>query len=119
MSQKGFTLIEVLVALVVLAIALFAVVMATTRNSQNAAYLQERTLAQIVGLNIYSELELGLIKIPPDHETQQGTREMLGKTWYWMAAFKPTSIHSMLVTEITVGLNPTDSTTKVKGFLRE
>ncbi len=49
--QRGFTLLEVLVALVVVALSLGAIVQATGGYTANQAYLRDRTFAEWVAHN--------------------------------------------------------------------
>ena len=55
--QSGFTLLEVLVALTVLAVALAALVKTGADHAHNTAYLQERTMAHWAGQNLLTEFQ--------------------------------------------------------------
>ena len=55
--QTGFTLLEVLVALAVLAVALAALVKTGADHARNTSYLQERTLAHWAGQNLLTEFQ--------------------------------------------------------------
>src|SRR5690606_36713881 len=55
--QRGYTLLEVLVALTVLAVALAALVKTGADHARNSAYLQERTLAHLAGQNQLTEFQ--------------------------------------------------------------
>lgn len=83
---KGFTLLEVLVALAVAAIGLGAVIKVAGGNAYNAQYLQEKTLAQWVALNRVSEIKLS--NKFPAVGTEKGSAEMAGRTWYWQQETK-------------------------------
>ena len=61
----GFTLLEVLVALVVLTITLGAVVKAASEHTRNTVYLQERTLAHWVAQNLMARYEARLLSAEP------------------------------------------------------
>ena len=56
--QHGFTLLEVMVALAVIAFALAAAVSAVSGNTRNAAGLQQRTYAHWVAMNKMAELQI-------------------------------------------------------------
>ena len=58
--QRGFTLLEVLVALTVLAVALAALVKTGADHARNSAYLQERTLAHWAGQNLLTGFQTGM-----------------------------------------------------------
>ncbi|WP_373187203.1 type II secretion system minor pseudopilin GspI [Halopseudomonas sp.] len=58
--NKGFTLLEVLVAMTILAVALAALVKGGSDHSRNTLYLQERTLAHWAGQNLLTEYETGM-----------------------------------------------------------
>ncbi len=61
--QTGFTLLEVLVALTVLAVALAALVKTGADHARYTAYLQERTLAHWAGQNLLTEFQTGMRSI--------------------------------------------------------
>lgn len=58
--NKGFTLLEVLVAMTILAVALAALIKGGSDHSRNTLYLQERTLAHWAGQNVLAEYEAGM-----------------------------------------------------------
>ena len=58
MNQRGFTLLEILVALAVLAIALSATIKGAGSYLSNEGYLKERTLAHWVAMNKVTELRV-------------------------------------------------------------
>ncbi len=87
-GTRGFTLIEVLVALAVLAIALSAIIKTMSSNTLNSIYLRDRTLAQWVALNKITELQLSADWPSPgktDGSTVMGNHE-----WFWEAEIKTT-----------------------------
>lgn len=57
---RGFTLLEILVALTILAVALGALIQSGSEHARNTAYLQERALAGWVGHNLLADFEAGL-----------------------------------------------------------
>lgn len=74
----GFTLIEVLVAVAILAIAMAAVVKATTENSANASYLRDKTFASWIASNKLAEMQMGDAWGEGGQDT---TRTFAGRKW--------------------------------------
>lgn len=81
--SRGFTLIEVLVALAVLALALAAAIRGGGAYVGNQVYLQERTLAHWVARNALIELQLE--RRWPGIGERSGSVEMAGQAWEWKA----------------------------------
>jgi len=79
--SRGFTLLEVMVALAIIAIGLGAVITEASRNLSNAALLEEKTLAHWVAMNKVVEFQVG--DEWPGAGEQKGDVEMAGREWYW------------------------------------
>lgn len=77
----GFTLLEVLVALAVLAIAMAAVIKVSASNTSNAAYLKEKTIAHWVAINKANELRLA--DSWPSVGNKKGSVVMARQEWRW------------------------------------
>lgn len=84
----GFTLIEVLVALAVVAIALGAGLRAAIVTTDNAMTLREKTLAQWVAENELTRLRL-LPGLPPSGQLD-GEIEQAGIPFVWQASIENT-----------------------------
>jgi general secretion pathway protein I len=89
-NKAGFTLIEVLIALVILSIALTAIIKATSQNIKDTLYIQKKTIALWVGNQIINEITLGLRKPPITPDTLKDESRMFNETWSWDASLKPT-----------------------------
>ena len=79
--RAGFTLIEVLVAVAVLALAMLALMSTMTRYAANASVLRETTLALWVAHNRLTEI--GLEPAWPALGKSDGDEEMGGVEWRW------------------------------------
>lgn len=78
---RGFTLMEVLVALAVLAIAMVAIVGASGQSVNQAVGLRERTLAHWIADNKVTELRLA--NQWPDTGDSDGDYDMADQHWRW------------------------------------
>lgn len=87
-NKAGFTLIEVLIALVILSIALTAIIKSTSQNIKDTLYVQKKTIALWVGNQVMNEILVGLRK-PPFAKIKDKTI-MLNEEWAWEAFAKPT-----------------------------
>lgn len=85
MKCHGFTLIEIMVALVILAIAMSAVMYHLQQNIKTLSHLQNKTIAHWVAMNVTHHIEAGLIDFPATEQTMQSTTEMLHQYWHWEA----------------------------------
>ena len=78
---RGFTLLEVMVALAVIAIGLGAVITEASRNISNASLLEAKTLAHWIATNKVVEMQVS--KAWPSTGEESGDVEMAGRDWYW------------------------------------
>lgn len=88
LKSHGFSLLEVLVALAVLAIALTALSQSYQVAIKNSGHLRDKTLAQWVALNELSRLRLQ--NQSPPLGKMQGQTLMGFQTWYWQAEVSAT-----------------------------
>jgi len=98
-GMRGMTLIEVLVALVIIAVALSAVIRSTNAGVANTGYLKQRSIAHWVAMNESVELEL-TGDLVEGESTQD--RSMAGYDWQVQTRIRATSDRDVLRGEISV-----------------
>ena len=108
LNQKisGFTLVEVLLALTIIAIALTALLKATAQNIENTHRIKEKTIGHWVAMQGVSMIQLNLLQLNQSQESTQATT-MLGQQWYWRAKFSATSIKN--IQQITISISSKQS----------
>lgn len=99
--QAGFTLLEVLVALMILAITMAALIKGVSESAASTAYLRDKTFAHWVGMNKIAELQSAAAW--PATGTQRGREEMVNRDWYWQTVISDTFDEDMRRLEVYVG----------------
>lgn len=89
-SIIGLTLVEVLIALAIVAIAMTAVIKSTSQGLRGTAYLQDKTIAMWISQQILNEIRIGAIKLPAD-ELVTKPMAYLNRQWFWQAKEVTTS----------------------------
>lgn len=97
----GFTLLEVLVALAVLAIGLGAIIKVAIETTAGVSYLRDRTLAGWVASNKVNELLLAP-GWPAPGETR-GNISMGGRDWSWRLQISNTDDADLRRLDVAVG----------------
>jgi general secretion pathway protein I len=117
-TRRGFTLIEVLVALAVAAIGLAAVLAIVTNTANAAAGVRERTFAAWIAANRIAETRLS--NSFPSVDRTSGNVEFAGARWVWEQTVTQTEIPGMRRLDVRVRLadGPEDAfLANVAGFV--
>jgi len=116
-GQRGFTLLEVMVALAVIAFALAAGVSAVSGSTRNAAGLEQRTYAHWVAMNKMAELQINTQW--PDIDTTRGSELLARHEWFWSINVSNTPYDRMRRIDIQVRADEDDESPLVTltGFL--
>ena len=115
----GFTLLEVMVAMTVLALTMGAVIKAVGGYTANQAYLRDRTLADWVARNVLVEQQVK--DAWPSVGELKGTAEMSGREWRWIGTVSQTDEQDLR--RLDVKIRPIDAEDSqpiavLSGFLR-
>ena len=99
-ESRGFTLIEVLAALVIVALGMLGVIQAVTQTARNGTYLREKTFAHWIALNLITERRL--MAAPPDVSESSDEVEFAGQRWRWTMNVSQTAVESLRRMDVSV-----------------
>jgi general secretion pathway protein I len=106
-KHAGFTLVEVMAALAIFAMAALAGVAAATNHLNDLAYMEERTMARYAAANALARITLS----NEPREMKEGVETVAAKEWHWRATFTETVTADVSYVEVIVRPNA-DSTEK-------
>ena len=96
----GFTLIEVLVALAIVAVGMAAVLSALSSSASTVSYLRDKTFAQWVALNQISTLRLSGQIAPVGNS--DGDVDFGGRSWHWRREVVATEVPGVVRIDVKV-----------------
>lgn len=117
-NQRGFTLIEVMVALAIGALALGAVAASVSQMVESAIAMQQRTYASWIAQNRIAEMRLAnvLPKVGEDSD-EVG---FAGRQWTWRATISETGVENLFRVDVDVSLAGSEDVIRtVTGFIGE
>jgi general secretion pathway protein I len=102
--MRGFTLIEVLVALAIVAVGMAAVLGTLNSSADTIVYLRDKTFANWVALNQIAQARL--TGQQPATGDSDGNVDFAGRNWVWHQVVSTTQIPGM--ERIDVSVRPSD-----------
>ncbi|RUO64905.1 type II secretion system minor pseudopilin GspI [Idiomarina ramblicola] len=97
---RGFTLIEVMVALSVFSLAALAALQAASGHLTGLSALQDKTFAQYVASNRLAELSIE--NRWPLENGRNGEQKQAGVTWYWQQEVTETVTPNVVAVTVKV-----------------
>lgn len=97
---RGFTLIEVLVALAIVAIGMAAVLGALTSSASTVMFMRDKMMANWVALNHIAEQRLQTQM--PQLGNSDGDVEFAGQKWHWRQETVNTAVKGMIRMDVMV-----------------
>jgi general secretion pathway protein I len=115
---KGFTLIEVMVAMAIAAIGLAAVAASVSQMVDSGTSMQQRTYASWIAQNKIAELRLA--NVLPEVSETSGDTMFANREWLWRATISETGIENLFRVDVEVGLaDGGENIRTVTGFIGE
>lgn len=100
--SRGFSLIEVIAALAVVAFGMLGVIEAVSQTASSTAYMRDKTLAHWVAMNRLTELRLAQ-QAPKIAKTSDEV-EMAGRRWRWTTEVTQSPLESVRRIDVSVRL---------------
>ena len=104
-AGRGFTLLEILVALAIMSIVVLGFLRGNSTMIANADYLRDKTLASLVAANRAAELRLAEQWLGDDGS--EGTELMADRRWRWRATGKVSPDPDMQI--VTIEVRPAEA----------
>ena len=116
--HQGFTLIEVMVALAIVAFSLTTVAASMGQMIDTASAMRERTYASWIAQNKIAEMRLA--NVIPEVTSTSGEVDYAGTEWAWRADVSETGVENLFRVDVTVSYpGSRDGIRTVSGFIGE
>lgn len=112
--RRGFSLLEVLVALAILALAMAALLRTAGLEARSLADSRERVHAQWIASNLITEARLQ--PAAPAIGSRSGTVEFADRQWAWRMEVAGTGVGSIRRLDVSVGPEGAPVTLTLTGF---
>lgn len=101
--SRGFTLLEMMVAMTILAVGMGAIIKASASSAFNASILRDKEVARWVALNKLTELQ---VLQEWSTKGKKGEVEMMKVAWYWSSRIQKVQDPDLRRIDIEVRRDP-------------
>ncbi len=99
-AERGFTLVEVLVALAIVALSLAAMAATMSQMLDAANSLRDRTYASWIAQNKIAEMRLA--NVLPEVSATSGEVDYGNATWAWRAVVSETGVENFMRVDVSI-----------------
>lgn len=104
-QQSGFTLVEVMVALAIVALSVPALLFTLDQHIDGTAHLRDKSMASLVAGNKLAEVRLiAASRRQLLQGSETGSADMAGREWFWWLDSEQTQVPQFYRIEVRVGL---------------
>lgn len=115
---RGFLLVEVMVALAIIALSLSFIMVAITQSIDTVNTLRDRSYAVWIAQNKIAELRL--TNVIPEVSATSGEVEYANRHWDWRAVISETGIENLFRVDVSIShAGSEDVVRSVTGFIGE
>jgi general secretion pathway protein I len=116
--SRGFTIVEVMVALAIVAFSLTAIAASMGQMIDTANAMRDRTYASWIAQNKIAEMRLA--NVVPEVTSTSGEVDYAGTEWAWRAVVSETGVENLFRVDVTVSYAGEDNGVRtVTGFIGE
>ena len=117
-TSRGFTLIEVMLAMAIASLGLAAVAASVSQMVDAGTSMQQRSYASWIAQNKIAEMRLA--NVVPDVSESSGDTIFANREWLWRATVSDTGVENLFRVDVMVGLAGGDENIRtVTGFIGE
>lgn len=100
--SRGFTLLEVLAALIIVALGMLGVIEAVSQTASNGSYLRDKSIAHWIAMNQLTQVRLA--PQAPKIDQSSDEVEMADRRWRWTMVVTQTPLDSVRRIDVSVRL---------------
>jgi general secretion pathway protein I len=105
-SSRGFTLLEVMVALAILALVMVAVFTSLTNQIKTTVMLRDKSIGLWIAHNVLTTYQMRGLGSISNNDLKSGTESQLNQKWSWRLTTSETALPGIIQVKVQVALAP-------------